>query len=45
MEVLHPHILGIELISNAPPITAVLPPPVDEVMVNPAVFAMGPTDG
>ena len=44
MEVLHPHNLGIELISDSPPVAAVLPPPVDEVMINPAVFVMGPTD-
>ena len=41
----NPDILGIEPISDAPPVTAVLPPPVDEVMVNPAVVAMGPVDG
>ena len=41
MEV-NPDILGIELISDAPPVTAV-PPHVDEVMVNPVVVATGPT--
>ena len=40
----NPDILGIELISDAPPVAAVLPPLVAEVMVNPAVVAMGPVD-
>ena len=40
----NPDILGIELISDAPTFAAV-PPHVDEVMVNPAVVAMGPVDG
>ena len=35
--------LGIELISDAPPVAAV-PPHLDEVVVNPAVVAMGPAD-
>ena len=41
----NPDVLGIELISDAPPVAAALPRPVDEVMVNPAVVAMGPVDG
>ena len=40
----NPDVLGIELISDAPPVAAV-PPHVDEVMVDPAVVAMGPVDG
>ena len=40
----NPDVLGTELISDAPPVAAV-PPRADEVMVNPAVVAMGPVDG
>ena len=40
----NPDIIGIELISDAPTFAAV-PPHVDEVLVNPAVVAMGPVDG
>ena len=44
MEVLCPHVLGIELISGAPPVAAV-PPHEDEVMVNPAIVPTGLVDG
>ena len=41
---LNPDVVGIELISDAPTVVTV-PPRADEVMVNPAVVAMGPVDG